>query len=150
LESSQPHALALPANTLMPDGKPFAIRRFFRWRFVLGMEIDRGTEPLTAGRDRSSIRQKFENYAVCFHERIYAAHYGFPNAVVLFVTTSDTRLRSMMALCKNVIGPCSYLAFAHTKDWALEPRFPPPNGDLIGPFQRVGHPPLNLSNFGDS
>lgn len=55
-----------------------------------------------------------------------------------------------MKLCEAVIGPCSYPAFAHTKDSALEPRFPPPNGDMLGPYHRVGHPPLNLANFGES
>ena len=149
IESKQPHKLVLPSGALIPDGKPFAIRRANHWRFILGKEIDRATEPLSSGHDRRSIRQKFENYAICFHERIYATHYGFPNAVVLFVTTSDARMRSMMALCESIIGPCSYLAFAATRDWALEPRFPSPTGDLVGPFQRVGHPPLNLDNFGD-
>ncbi len=47
---------------LIPDGKPFAIRDGNRWRFILGKEIDRGTEPLSTGQARRSIRQKFEHY----------------------------------------------------------------------------------------
>lgn len=117
---------------------------------MLGKEIDRATEPLTTAHARRSIRQKLEHYHEVFDGRLYASHYGFPNAVVLFVTTSPARMASMMELCRDVIGPCSYLLFAHTKDWANEPRFPPPNGDMLGPYQRVGHPPINLANFGDS
>jgi len=149
LDSTTPHTIALRSGALVPDGKPFAIRRGDRWRFILGKEIDRGTEPLATGYARRSIKQKLESYAECFTGRLYTSHYGFPNAVVLFVTTSPARMTAMMKLCESVIGPCGYLLFAHTTDWALAPRFPPPNGDMLGPYQRVGHPPLHLSNFGE-
>jgi hypothetical protein len=149
LNSAEPHAIALQSGKIVPDGKPFAIRAGNRWRFVLGMEIDRGTEPLTSPQARRSIAKKLENYAECFSRNLYASHYGFPNSVVLFVTTSAARMKSMMALTERVIGPCSYLLFAHTTDWAIAPSFPPP-GDILGPMQRVGHPPLELTNFGDT
>ena len=55
----------------------------------------------------------------------------------------------MMGLCRDVIGSCTYLLFATTRDWANEPRFPIPNGDMLGRYQRVGHPPLHLSTFGE-
>ena len=149
IESKEPHAIHLRTGKLVPDGKPFAIKRGNQWRFVLGKEIDRGTEPLKANHARRSIKVKFEHYRECFEDRRYATHYGFPNSVVLFVTTAERRMTSMMELCRDVIGPCTYLLFAHTKDWASEPRFPPPNGDMLGPYQRVGHPPLHLSTFGE-
>lgn len=143
------HAIPLHSGKINPDGKPFAIRTSARWRFVLGMEIDRGTEPLTSPQARRTIAKKLENYAECFSRQLYLSHYGFPNSVVLLVTTSAARMQSMMALTERVIGPCSYLLFAHTTDWAIAPSFPPP-GDLLGPMQRVGHPPLELTNFGDT
>lgn len=148
LDSAEPHAIPLTSGKIIPDGRPFAIRADNRWRFVLGMEIDRGTEPLTSPQARRSIAKKVENYAECFSSKLYASHYGFPNSVVLFVTTSLARMHTMMALCERVIGPCSYLLFAHTTDWAIAPSFPFP-GDILGPLQRVGHPPLALTNFGD-
>ena len=148
--NKQPHALVLPSATLIPDGKSFAIKSGNRWRFVLGMEIDRATEPLAGNHARRTIRHKLELYAQCFDQRVYATHYGFPNAVVLIVTTSPACMNSMMKLCETVTGPCSYLAFAHTKDWAIEPRFPAPNGDMLGPYKRVGLPPLHLADFGES
>jgi len=58
-------------------------------------------------------------------------------------------MKSMMTLCADTIGPCSYLLFAHTTDWANAPRYPPPNGDMLGPYERVGHPHFNLATFGD-
>jgi hypothetical protein len=149
LDSARPHDIPLRHGKLIPDGKPFAIVRNERWLFVLGKEIDRATEPLIASTARRSIKQKFEHYRECFDDRRYASHYGFPNSVVLFVTTSLARMTSMMRLCEAVIGPCSYLLFAHTTDWANAPRFPSPNGDLLGPYERVGHPPLHLATFGE-
>jgi hypothetical protein len=148
LDSKQSHAIPLRQGKLVPDGKPFAITRNGCWLFVLGKEIDRGTEPLTAGHARRTIREKLEHYRECFEDRRYATHYGFPNSVVLFVTTSPVRMASMMELCRTVIGPCTWLLFAHTKDWANEPRFPTP-GDLLGHCQRVGHPAFNLSTLGE-
>ncbi len=150
IESSEPHAIPLASGKLIPDGKPFAIKHGNAWRFILGKEIDRGTEPLSTGHARRSIRQKFEHYAECFSNKLYTRHYGFPNSIVLFITTSPKRMASMMELCGEVIGPCSYLLFAHTTDWANAPRFPPPNGDMLGPFERVGHPPFNLATFGET
>ena len=149
LDSPEPHAIVLSAGKLIPDGKPFAIRHGSRWRFILGKEIDRGTEPLASRAARRSIRQKLERYADCFSGKLYTRHYGFPNSVVLFVVTSHARMNSMMRLCADVIGPCSYLLFAHTTDWAHAPRYPPPNGDMLGPYQRVDHPPMHLAAFGD-
>ena len=150
IESKERHAIPLRSGKLIPDGKPFAIKNGNRWRFVLGMEIDRGTEPLTTTRARRSIKEKFEHNRECFEDRRFATHYGFPNSIVLFVTTSETRMVAMMDLCRAVIGPCTYLLFAHTKDWANEARFPAPNGDMLGPYRRIGHPPLHLATFGES
>ena len=149
LESARPHDIPLRQGKLVPDGKPFAITRNGRWLFVLGKEIDRATEPLIASTARRSIKEKLERYRECFEDRRYATHYGFPNSVVLFVTTAPARMTSMMELCRTVIGPCSYLLFAHTKDWANERSFPAPSGDLLGPFQRVGHPSLKLATLGE-
>ena len=149
LDSKRPHDIPLRQGKLMPDGKPFAITRNGRWLFVLGKEIDRGTEPLTAGYARRTIKEKLEHYRECFEDRRYQSHYGFPNSIVLFVTTSPVRMTSMMDLCRTIIGPCSYLLFSHTKDWANEQHFPPPSGDLLGSFQRVGHPPFTLSTTGE-
>ena len=150
IESKRPHDIPLRQGKLVPDGKPFAITKNNQWLFVLGKEIDRGTEPLVANYSRRSIKEKFEHYRECFEDRRYATHYGFPNSIVLFVTTTEKRMVSMMDLCRDVIGPCTYLLFALTKDWANEPHFPSPNGDMLGPYQRVGHPPLQLSTFGET
>lgn len=150
LDSAEPHAITLSVGKLVPDGKPFAIRHDNRWRFILGKEIDRGTEPLASRAARRSIRQKLESYAECFSGKLYTRHYGFPNSVVLFIATSAVRMKSMMELCADALGPCSYLLFAHTTDWAHAPRYPPPTGDMFGPYQRVGHPPLHLATFGEN
>ena len=66
LDSSEPRAIALRSGKIIPDGMPFAIVKGGLWRFVLGKEIDRGTEPLVGAHARRSIRQKLVAYAECF------------------------------------------------------------------------------------
>lgn len=69
------------------------------YRFFPGVETDTGTEPLqTYDIERSSISRKFLAYLSIENNRTYHPHFGFPNMFVPFVTTTVTRMRSMMAL----------------------------------------------------
>lgn len=153
--SAQPFHIPLANATLIPDGRPFVIERTLpdgstRFLCVLGKEIDRHTEPLTAtDMERSSIARKLHHYRELFATRAYQSQFGFPNAVVLVISTNVQHLSNMMALTAKIIGPCSYLLFRHVPDWAHAPRFPSPSGDLLGSFARVQHPPFNLKTLGE-
>ncbi len=151
-----PHPFRLPVGdaTLIPDGRPYVLARAMpdggkRFLCVIGKEIDRHTEPLVpTDKLRSGIARKFELYRAFVDDRGYLTHYGFPNAVVLIVTTNAQHLTNMMALTHELIGPCTYLLFKCVPDWAHAANFPPP-GDfmLTEPWQRVGHPDFFLSTF---
>ncbi len=154
-EATHPFRIPVAGVTLIPDGRPFVIERKLadgarRYLCVAGKEIDRHTEPLVpTDLERSGIARKLDLYRAFFSGRVYQSHYGFPNSVVLIITTNARHLENMLALTRKLIGPCSYLLFKHVPDWAHASRFPTPSGDMLGPYERVGHPPFNLATFGD-
>jgi hypothetical protein len=154
-QATHPFRISVAGTTLIPDGRPFVLERTLadgakRYLCVAGKEIDRHTEPLVpADLDRSGIARKLALYRDFFSERIYHRHYGFPNAVVLIISTNARHLENIMALTRKLLGPCSFLLFRPVPDWAHARRFPPPNGDMLGIYHRVGHPPLNLATLGE-
>ena len=89
-------------KTVYADSRPFGIllasgdRR--RFRFFSGIEADTGTEPITTTNfKRTSIFAKFMAYLAIEKEETYRSHLGFPNFFVPFVTTSASRMKSMMS-----------------------------------------------------
>lgn len=153
--AAQPFRIPVAGSTLIPDGRPFVIERTSpdgekRYLCIGGKEIDRHTEPLLpSDPQRSGIAKKLQLYRSFFHDRIYHTHFGFPNAVVLIITTNARHLANIMQLTREIIGPCSYLLFRHVPDWAHAACFPSPTGDMLGSYQRVGHPPFNLATLGE-
>src|SRR6185436_18491194 len=113
------------------DGSPFLVNHAGDQLFILGKEIDRSTEPLTGPNTRRSIKEKFEHYKEIFDNKLYRTHYGFPNSVVLFYAISESRMNSMVQLAREVFGRSGYIIFYHWKDWANEPSYPPPSGELF-------------------
>jgi hypothetical protein len=94
-------------KTVFADSRPFGIelakddRRKFR--FFPGIEADTGTEPITtANFKRSSIFSKFMAYLTIESEETYRKHFGFPIFFVPFLTSDETRMRSMMAELERV------------------------------------------------
>lgn len=152
LRSRQPFRIRLSDGFLFPDGKPFTLENDTKFLAIPGKEVDRDSEP---GRPDQyhyiSIEKKLIKWREFFARRLYQHHYGFPNAVVPFVTTNETRMREIMALCLEVMGgPCSYLLFKTIPDYAFEPHFPVPNGDMLTtPWLRVGYPPFSLATLGE-
>ena len=79
---------------------------------------------------------------------IYTKHFGFPNCMILFITTSEARMQGMMQLVKEIIGDASWLLFSHTKDWSTEPNHPAPPLDLMTRrWKRNGHKDFRLDRF---
>lgn len=133
------------------DGKPFGLSyqasgREPLYRFFPGVEADLGTEPLQAyDFERSSIAKKFLAYVAIVEAQTYRSHLGFPNLFVPFVTTTTSRLRSMMTLLAKLTGdrgsksiifktiPVSFTRAGDTEHFLAEP------------WQRVGFDPLALS-----
>ena len=146
-EALKKRAIPLNSDKLLPDGHPNALRRNGKHLFYV-KEIDRATEPLVASIKRRSIQEKFRHYAEFINRGLYRTHFGFPNCIVLFITTNETRMHAMMKLAKKEVGDATWLLFAHTKDWANEPSFPaPPLGLYTRGWNRNGHAHFFLDKF---
>jgi len=89
-------------KTVYADSRPFGIELAMddhrKFRFFPGIEADAGTEPITTTNfKRTSIFAKFMAYLNIENDETYRSHFGFPIFFVPFVTTDETRMRSMMA-----------------------------------------------------
>jgi hypothetical protein len=137
---------------LTADGHPFGLERMIggnhSYLFFPGIEADCGTEPLDASdADRSSIAKKFAAYAAIAEQGIYRSHFGFPNFFVPIITSTNTRMRSMMRLLEKMIGQGGSKMFLFKTFPAFTSFDPPPKAGghmLSEPWQRVGHAPLLL------
>jgi len=134
------------------DGKPFGIEYRVQsatlvYRFFPGIEADMGTEPLqTLDVERSSIVKKLLAYLSIERTGTYCCHFGFPNLFVPFVTTSATRVQSMMeALARITEGRGSkFILFKAWPNPGAASALPPLGHILTEPWQRVGFPDLWL------
>src|SRR6266851_1569429 len=91
------------------DGHPFGIARLIDDRlgyyFCPGIEADCGTEPVDASDfARSSICKKFTLYLAVEAQGIHRSHFGFPNFYVPVITTTETRVQSMMDVLSRITG----------------------------------------------
>jgi hypothetical protein len=132
------------------DWKPFAIEYHTPaaqpvYRFFPGVEADMGTEPIeTYNLERSSIAKKLLAYLAIERQGIYRPHFGFPNLFVPFVTTTVTRMRSMMTLLEKLTERRGSMTI-------IFKTVPIPSDEssrghmFTTPWHRVGYPPLCLS-----
>jgi hypothetical protein len=142
--STDPFTLHLPREKIRPDGRPFVIRKMGKGAVAFFKEVDRATEPLTSRRDREHIKHKFDQYRAAWSSKIYKTQYGFPAAMVLFVTTSPGRMENMMAL----LGPCPYIAFKTIEDFTVLGLTPPITTKFFDePWKRAGHPDFALTEL---
>ena len=98
--------IPLARARLKPDGRPIALKGRKRNLYLL-KEIDRATEPLTSAAARRTITEKLSHYREFMKRTLYTKHFGFPNCMVLFITTSEARMHGMMQLAKKEIEDAS-------------------------------------------
>lgn len=136
--------IGLGQQTLVPDGTPFCIKGKRTLCFP-GIEMDMGTENLV-GAQRATIQRKFEGYLNIARHQTYKSHFGFPNLVVPFVTTSERRMLHMMELLDKVTSGngCTFICFTHMPHLRSTADSPEPVDLLAGQWERVGYPPLSL------
>lgn len=88
------------------DWRPFVIERNFESKsyiFVFGFEADCGTEPIdTADSERSAIRNKFTAYLTALEHDVPRLRFGATTFMIPFITTTETRMRSMIALLERL------------------------------------------------
>jgi hypothetical protein len=130
-------------DVVLADWEPFAIKKPSGFHFLPGFEADCGTEPIDATNDaRSSIRAKFTAYLSVMQQETYRSHFGASTFIVPFITNSETRMRSMMALLERM-QPGRHGArfiFKHIPGFTAR-EVPPATGHMLTePWQRVGQP----------
>ncbi len=143
LASDSPFTFSFDGTRLTPD-RMFGVRyasgkvRFF------ALEADRGTMPLRRTGDGSSYARKLGHYRRMITGDAHVERLGIPNLVVLTVTTGTERLRSMLALARELGAP-SYLAFKAVPAFGEYMRTPPPLPELFDePWTRADHPPFAM------
>jgi hypothetical protein len=134
------------------DAHPFGIeqskdgaRSYF---FFPGIEADCGTEPLEASDfERSSIHKKFSAYRAIVEQGIHQSHFGFPNFFVPIITTTLTRMESMMRCLERITAGRGSKMFLFKAFPAFTSFEPPPLATghmLTEPWQRVGYVPFHF------
>jgi hypothetical protein len=77
------------------------------------LEADRGTMPVARrGLGQTSFRRKLLAYQETWRQGLHKAHLGIPNFRVLTVTTSEERVRHLVAQCRSLSGSAGLLLFA--------------------------------------
>jgi DNA-binding Lrp family transcriptional regulator len=67
------------------------------------LEADRGTMPVSRKRlDQTSFRRKLLGYRETWRQGLHRMHLGIPNFRVLTVTTSEERMRHLVAACRSL------------------------------------------------
>lgn len=136
------------------DGTPFGLELSRDGRstylFFPGIEADCGTEPVTASDiERSSIYKKFAAYLAIAQQNIHRSHFGFPNLFVPFVTTTRSRMESMMALLDRLTdgrGSKMFLFKTFPALTSAESPLPPSGAMLTQPWTRVGVDPFIMAD----
>ena len=127
-----------------PDTYPFVIEhpeepKPVRY-FILGIEVDRGTESIRSyDSARSHISTKYIHYSAFLKQRLYHELLGFPDCLILFTTTSQARMRIMQQLWLDFTEQehrlLHKLAFKVFKDeptgWALNEPWQFADGELL-------------------
>jgi hypothetical protein len=141
-------------RSFIHDTNPFAIAYApaggqTKRLFVAGIEIDRATEPRNPAKPerRQTINEKLLGALELHRNRTYQQQLGIPNAMTLFVTTSEHEMQNMMAILEERTGGegSKQIAFKFVREFASLDHFPKPTGFMLTePWQRVGHPPLDI------
>ncbi|RZV59501.1 MAG: hypothetical protein EX270_01625 [Pseudomonadales bacterium] len=147
-ESSTPFHLPLigmKQKSQVPDGTPFCIVSESNLLCFPGIETDMGTEVLNGNR-RVTIKRKLEGYVNITKHRTYKTHYGLPNMIVPFVTTSERRMKNMIHLLDQVTNSkgASNIIFSHTEHLRSSKDSPDPVDLLQSEWLRAGHEPFNF------
>jgi len=134
------------------DWRPFVIERNFEsesYIFVFGFEADCGTEPIdTTDSERSAIRNKFIAYLAALEQDVPRRHFGATTFMVPFITTTEARMRSMIALLERLrAGPLTKrFLFKHIPSFASFEKPAPATGHMLTePWHRAGFDPFRFT-----
>jgi hypothetical protein len=139
-----------PNEFITPDHEPFMIDYASgATRFFPGFEADCGTEPIDASdMGRSSIRAKFRAYLNVLHERTYKRHYGVKNCIIPFITNTEARMHSMMALLERMEpgSLAEHIIFTHVPSFYAFRQTMKAGGQMFTePWKRAGLPDFYMN-----
>lgn len=134
------------------DWRPFVIERGLRSKtyvFLAGFEADCGTEPIdTADIERTSIRNKFVAYLTCLEQGVPRRHFGATTFMVPFITTTEARMRSMIALLQRLKAGsfARHFLFKRVPSFTSFEKPAPATGHMLTePWHRAGFEPFCLT-----
>lgn len=134
------------------DWRPFVIERNFQSKsyiFVFGFEADCGTEPIdTADSERSAIRNKFAAYLTALEQDVPRSHFGATTFMVPFITTTEARMRSMIALLDRLRAGAlaRRFLFKHIPAFTSFEKPAPATGHMLAePWHRAGFEPFRFT-----
>lgn len=128
-----------------PDGYFGLLRGTVASHFFLEVERGNGVERRTM--QLSSFAKKLAAYKYISDHKTYKDKLGLPNMRVLIVTTSEERMRSMMKLTEETIGPSKLFLFAWVSGLGWEIKKPEKYPDLFNiEWQRAGYEPCKLTD----
>jgi hypothetical protein len=135
----EPKRYRIAGAEYVPDGHPMVLGDEL---FIPGLEFERRKY----NENQKDTEEKIEKIISFVKERTYE-RYGFNKALMLVVSTTEPRTRTLMDYVERKLGRCTFILFKTTRDWATEPRFPKPNGEMFTePWLRVGYEPLALKD----
>lgn len=139
-EMGKPQRYNLPTSQWEPDGHPISMAN--KKLFLPGIEFERRQKGGSPEDTDAKLDKIVEFMVTRFYESL-----GYSSALIPIISTTEARTAELMTkLADRTNGSCSYALFKTIPDWAREPHFPKPNGDMFTTlFARVGHPPLSLS-----
>jgi len=107
-EGEKLHRLGVEPDRVF--GLSFAGEPQHRQRAYFFLEPDRGTMPVTRkGLAQTSFRRKLLGYRETWRRGLHRSHLGIPNFRILTVTTTEERLRHLVAACQSLRGGGSRL-----------------------------------------
>ncbi len=137
----------IPEHTAIPDWRPFGLSAP-AGAFTVFFEADLATETLSPNENANTIDGKFVDYLRLTEARLVK------RPLFVFVTTSHTRMKSMIERLKRVIDRegcahdrAGHFAFNHIAFDRFLNSIPKPSPWAVsGAYHRAGFPPLILAD----
>lgn len=135
-------------KSLIPDAVFGIEYKDVGYRFF-ALEADRNHEPVFRNNlEQTSYLRKFLQYQAIFKDAAYKTTWGVPNLLVLNVTINAEHCRNIIRLFSELTEGkgAGYFLFKTTPSLGSYERAPKPDADMLaGPWERLGHPPIDIS-----
>ncbi|MFK7974516.1 MAG: hypothetical protein AB8C02_00175 [Halioglobus sp.] len=144
IESAKPHLLQIDKVKGIQDYAPFAVGHKNKRRvFFMGIEADMATEQRSTGltsSHRATLEKKYSFWMNVFRKEVYRSHYGFPNAYIVFLFSSEGSMQSAMQLFEDRFPEGSTkVLFGHAPNFRRLERSADVEDFTTMTWNRVGH-----------